>query len=410
MPVFAYVAKDDAGAMHEGRVNAPNRAEAARQIRQEGKYVIRLESAGGAAKRAGGAGAGKLTKGTRERYRPDDLIFFTNQLAVMVETGVSLSEALEACTHEGNSPRFARALAGVIEGVQAGKELSSAMSDYPTVFPNLYVSLIRASEASGQLGSILGRLAEHLDSQRTMTKKIKSAVTYPIVMVLFALGTTVFLVTYVLPKFAEIYKGREDALPALTRWLLGAADLIGAYGLYALIPLVPGIAAAIWYLRTPDGRVLMDKFKLSLPLIGPLYHKTYLARSLRTLGTMLQSGVSMLESVRLTQNVCGSLCYERMWIEVNERIEAGRQISDALASNRYIPRSVLKMLGAGERSGKLGTVMNRVATFCEDELNTSLKTLTSMIEPAIVAFLGVVVGGLVLAMLLPIFTISKAMH
>src|SRR5690606_5270008 len=128
------------------------------------------------------------------------------------------------------------------------------------------------------------------------------------------------------------------------------------------IPLVPGIAAAIWYLRTPDGRVLMDKFKLSLPLIGPLYHKTYLARSLRTLGTMLQSGVSMLESVRLTQNVCGSLCYERMWIEVNERIEAGRQISDALASNRHIPRSVLKMLGAGERSGKLGTVMNRVAT------------------------------------------------
>ncbi|MCB9858104.1 MAG: type II secretion system F family protein [Phycisphaerales bacterium] len=408
MAVFDYVAKNDAGQVVEGKVTAADRAEAARIIRQEGNFVVKLQASGGkSTAKAPGVQIGRLG---RERYRPDDLIFFTNQMAVMVETGVSLSEALEACAHEGNSPRFARALNGVIAKVQAGKELSGAMAEYPTVFPSLYISLVRASEASGQLGPIMKRLAEHLDRQRSLMKKIKGAVTYPIVMVVFALGTTIFLVTYVLPKFADIYKGREDALPTLTKVLLGFSGWVGSYGIYVGALLVAAGIGAFFYLRTPNGKVFADRLKLSLPLLGPLYHKTYLARSLRTLGTMIQSGVSMLEGVRLTTKVCDSIQYENLWKNVNERIEAGRQISEALECNKQIPRSILKMLSAGEKSGQLGTVMGRVASFCEDELNTSIKTITGLIEPAIVAFLGVVVGGLVLAMLLPIFTISKAIH
>lgn len=408
MPEFEYVAKNDAGKLVEGHVTAANRAEAARMIRHEGNFVVKLQVSGSkstARKKSGGLG-----RPGRERYKPDDLIFFTNQMAVMVETGVSLSEALEACVHDGNSPRFARALNGVINKVQAGKELSAAMGEYPTVFPTLYISLVRASEASGQLGPIMKRLAEHLDTQRALRKKIMGAITYPIVMVVFAIGVTTFLVTYVLPKFADIYKGREETLPKLTRILLTVSGWIGAYGLYVGPVLLAAIIAVVYYLRTPNGRVLWDRIKLGTPIIGPLYHKTYLARSLRTLGTMIQSGVSMLDGVRLTTNVCDSIQYQQMWKDVNERVEAGRQISEALEQNKQIPRSVLKMLGAGERGGQLGAVMGRVATFCEDELNTTLKAVTALIEPAIVAFLGVVVGGLVLAMLLPIFTISKAMH
>lgn len=408
MAVFEYVAKNDAGQVVEGKVTAADRAEAARIVRQEGSFVIKLQAAGGRSQaKPSGIHIGRVG---RERYRPDDLIFFTNQMAVMVETGVSLSEALEACVHDGNSPRFARALNGVIGKVQAGKELSAAMAEYPTVFPTLYVSLVRASEASGQLGPIMKRLAEHLDRQRTLTKKIKGAVTYPIVMLVFALGTTIFLVTFVLPKFADIYKGREDALPTLTKVLLTFSGWVGSYGIYVGVLLLAAGIGAFYYMRTPNGRVFADRLKLSLPILGPLYHKTYLARSLRTLGTMIQSGVSMLEGVRLTTKVCDSIQYENLWKNVNERIEAGRQISEALECNKHIPRSILKMLGAGEKSGQLGVVMGRVASFCEDELNTTIKTMTGLIEPAIVAFLGVVVGGLVLAMLLPIFTISKAIH
>lgn len=408
MPVFDYVAKNDSGQLVEGQVTAANRAEAARMIRQEGNFVVKLNSAGGKSRKM--QARPTLGRVGRERFKPEDLIFFTNQMAVMVETGVSLSEALEACVHDGNSPRFARALNGVISKVQAGKELSAAMAEYPTVFPTLYTSLICASEASGQLGPIMKRLAEHLDNQRTLRKKILGSITYPIVMVVFAIGTTTFLVTYVLPKFADIYKGREESLPKLTRILLAVSGWIGSYGLYVAPFLVLGIVATILYMRTPKGRVMWDRIKLATPLIGPLYHKTYLARSLRTLGTMIQSGVSMLEGVKLTTKVCNSIQYEQLWKNVNERVEAGRQISEALEQNKHIPRSVLKMLGAGERSGQLGAVMARVATFCEEELNTSLKAITAMIEPAIVTFLGVVVGGLVLAMLLPIFTISKAIH
>jgi type IV pilus assembly protein PilC len=416
MPAFAYVARDDAGSLVEGEVNAPSPAEAARIVRGEGKFVVRLAPKGGrAAESAKAVGRASekpvLHKSVfGEKYRPEDLIYFTNQLAVMIETGVSLSEALDACRHEGNSPRFARALDGVVEEVNGGSEFSAALAQHPTVFPAIYVALIKASEASGMMGPMLERLAQHLQSQREMSKKIKGAITYPIVMFVFAIGVTIFLMTYVLPKFAAIYAGREASLPTITRALMGFSGGLVSVGPYMLAGLVPLVGGAIWYLRTPQGRLKIDTLKFRIPLIGLLFHKTYLARSLHTLGTMIQSGVSVLDAVTLTSGVCGSMTYERMWSAVHDRLESGKQISDALADYEQVPRAIKKMLSAGERGGQLGPVMERVAKHCESDLNVAIKTLTSMIEPAIVMFLGVIVGGLVLALLLPIFTISRAMH
>ncbi len=416
MPVFTYLARDDSGKPVEGEVTAASEMDAARALRSEGKFIVRVEPKG--ARKAGGAkvrgdvpvqAARRKSSGFGEKFRADDVIFFTNQLAVMVDTGVSLTEALEACRHEGNSPRFARALDAVIEQVKGGSEFSAALSEHPKVFSTLYVSLIRASEASGQLAPILTRLADHIERQRDMTKKIKGAVTYPIVMCVFAIGVSVFMVSFVLPKFAQIYAGREESLPVLTKWLLALSDYVTTFGPYALGVMLVGVAGLIWYLRSPAGRWKADGLKLWLPLVGPLFHRSCLARSLRTLGTMIQSGVSMLESIQLTTRVSGNLHYQRLWKEANERIERGQQVSEALADHREIPRAVLKMLAAGERSGRLGPVMERVALFCESELNAAVKTLTSLIEPAIIVFLGVVIGGLVMALLLPIFTISKVM-
>ena len=189
------------------------------------------------------------------------------------------------------------------------------------------------------------------------------------------------------------------------------SDGLVSYGLYVFGAVVAG-AVGLWYYlsRMPQGRGKLERVKLRLPLVGPLMHKAYLARSLRTLGTMIQSGVSMLDSVKLTAGSVGSLGYERMWTVVNERLETGQQVSEALGDNPHVPKAIKKMLSAGERSGKLGPVMERVAQHCEQDLNIAIKTLTSMIEPAIVMFLGAVVGGLVIALLLPIFTISRAMH
>lgn len=412
MPAFTYVARDEAGTLVEGEVTASSQQEAAKVVRGGGKFVVRLapkdRRAAAKTKSAGQAKSAAPILG--DKYRPEDLIFFTNQLAVMVETGVSLSEALEACKHDGNSPRFAKALNAVIDQVNGGSEFSAALAEHPKVFPAIYVALIKASEASGTMGPILERLSQHLQAQREMTKKIKGAVTYPIVMFVFAIGVTIFLMTYVLPKFAAIYAGRETSLPTATRVLMSLSHGLTSAWPYILGGVVGVVGGTIWFCRTPKGRVRMEAIKLWLPLIGPLFHKTYLARSLHTLGAMIQSGVSMLDGVRLTSSVCGSLFYEQMWKTVHDRLESGKQVSDALADYTQVPKAIKKMLGAGERSGQLGPVMERVAKYCEGELNVAIKTLTGMIEPAIVMFLGVVVGGLVLALLLPIFTISKAMH
>lgn len=424
MAVFTYVARDDAGTLVEGDVTAPTQTDAARMVRSEGKYVVRVEPKGAKkttkskpATKAGstsGSQAGARAKKAGgifgEKYRPQDLIFFTNQMAVMAETGVSLSEALEACVHEGNSPRFARALDAVIEKVQAGSEFSGALAEHPKVFPGVYVSLIKASEASGQLAPILKRISKHLENQYNVTRKIKGAITYPIVMFVFAIGVTVFLMTFVLPKFSAIYAGNEDKLPFITRGLMGFTGFLINHVLVISIVSVVSIGGTIYFLFTPAGKAFWEKFKLNVPFVGPLMHKTALARSLRTLGTMIQSGVSILDSVRLTAGVCGSKHYRLIWEGVYERLEKGQQISEALSDFREAPKAVTKMLSAGERGGRLGMVMERIADFCEAELDVSIRTLTSMIEPAIVMFLGVIVGGLVLALLLPIFSISKAMH
>lgn len=419
MAVFTYMARDDAGKLIQGDVTAATQADAAKAVRSEGKFVVRIEqknasdsgkSRARVKETSAAPGTGVMKKPLfGEKFNPQDVIFFTCQLAVMVDTGVSLADALDACVHPGNSPCFARALDKVIDQVRGGSQFSDALSEHPRVFNNLYVSLIKASEASGQLAPILERLADFLERQRDTRKKIKGAVTYPIVMCLFAIGTTIFLVSFVLPKFAEIYAGREESLPKLTKWLLGFADFMKHYGLWILGIVIASSIASYMFFRTPAGKWQADALRLRLPLVGTLFHKGALARSLRTLGTMIQSGVSMLESVSLTTRVCGSLHYEKMWTTVRERIERGQQISEALSDSPHVPKSVLKMLAAGEKSGRLGVVMERVANFCEAELSLAIKTLTSLIEPAIVMFLGVVVGGLVLSMLLPIFSISKVM-
>ncbi len=412
MAVFTYVARDEAGQLVQGDVTATSPMEAAKIVRGDGKFVVRVAQRGSkaaAAKPKAASGAKSALAGG-DKYRKTDLIFFTNQMAVMIETGVSMSDALEACEHDGNSPRFAKALEDVIRRVEGGSELSAALAEHPRVFPAIYISLIKASEASGTMAPILRRLSDHLQASFEMTKKIKGAVTYPIVMFVFAIGVTIFLLTWVLPKFTNIYAGREDKLPAATRILLNFSEHLKAYGPYLLGLLAAALAVFVWYYRTPAGRLVVANLKLRVPIIGALYHKSYLARSLRTLGAMLQSGVSMLDSVHLTASASGNPQYEKMWSDVNDRLETGAQLSEAMQEYKAVPKAVLKMLSAGEKSGRLGGVMERVAGFCEAELNATIKSVTALIEPAIVMVLGVVVGGLVLALLLPIFTISKAMR
>jgi type IV pilus assembly protein PilC len=405
MQQFAFVARDASGAMAQGTVAAASAADAARMLRSEGKYPVRVAPAVAKAAAAAGSVPGIHF---RERFRSEDIIYFTSQLMVMVETGVSLADALRSCRGPKLSPAFARSLDKVIEDVEGGSRFSVAMASHPRVFSPLLVSLVRASEASGAMAAMLLRANEYLVAQRDLAKKIRGAVTYPIAMLLFACGVTVFLMTFVLPKFAAIYAGKETALPKATRILLSLSEQIRSAWPYALGVLLMAAGTLAWHFRTSRGRRHLDWIKLHVPLIGRMFHRAYLARGLRTLGTMINSGVTMLEAVELTRAACGNTLYEELWSGVHDEIQHGKQISDVLDGHPYVPPSIVQMIRAGERSGKLGPVLERVSTYCESELAVAVKSATAMLEPIIITVLGGVIGGLVIAMLLPIFTISRA--
>lgn len=408
MPQFSFVARDSSGAIARGTIAASSPTDAARMLRGEGKYPVRVEPARLRNQPESHAAAPPRLRGGK--FRPDDVIYFTSQLMVMLETGVSLAEALAGCRSPKNSPRFAAALDDVIEQVESGNRFSVALAAHPRVFPQLLVSLVKASEASGQLALMLQRASDYLVDQRELSKRIRGAVTYPIAMLIFAAGVTVFLMSFMLPKFATIYAGREQALPAATRILLKTSDMLRNGGIFIGPAALAAVVSAVVHFRRPAGRRQLDWLKLHLPVFGPMFHRSCMARSMRTLGTMISGGVSVLDAVELTQSAAGNLTYERLWQRVGEELQHGRQISDVLAESPLVPSPMTQMVRAGERSGKLGPVLERIAAHAATELAISIKAATAMIEPVIITVLGAVVGGLVIALLLPIFTLSRTMH
>ncbi len=411
MPQFAYVARDHSGSIARGTLQAGSAPEAVRLLRGEGKFPLKVQASAASASDAPATAGPALPFLRRaDRFRPDDVVTFAGQLSVMIETGVTLAEGLESCRDANNSPAFAGALDRVIEQVQAGHDFSAALAEHPRIFTPLFVAMIRASEASGTLALMLQRVSEYLVSQRELRKKIIGALTYPAAMLSFAIGVSIFLLTFVLPRFASIYAGKEAALPAPTRLLMALSQNLSAYGLYAGGGLLLVGVGAVFYLRGPGGRNRLDQVKLNFPLMGRMFHQAFLARSVRTLGTMLQTGVSMLEAVALTRQVCGSPAFERLWTHAHDELERGRQLSDALIESSLIPRPMLQMIRAGERGGRLGAVLERVAAHYEQALATTIKSATALLEPIVVVALGAFVGAIVISLLLPIFTISRAMH
>jgi type II secretory pathway component PulF len=418
MTKFQFTARDEAGQPVSGFIEAETQGEATRMLRNDGKFVVsiaprrlgRLGDRVAVPDPAAPAPAETKSPGYRPRVDPNDVRAFANQLAVMLDTGVSLAEALETCVDPKNSAAFTIVLDDIIAQIQAGNTFSAALARHPQAFTPMFINMVRASEASGRLGPMLRRVADFITSQRDLSRKVTGAVIYPAVMLTLSLGVVIFLVVFVLPKFAKIYAGREELLPAISRFMMGISGYFTAYGPYAAgLIIATVIGAAVWF-RRPDGKLVWDRIKLAIPLFGGLFHKTYVARSLRTLGTLLQSGVAMLEAIELTRASVGNSVYQNLWAGIHDQLQQGKQLSELLRENKLIPRTINKMVEAGERSGRLGNVLETVADHCEGEVATDVKAITSLIEPVIVIFLGGIVGTVVVALLLPIFTVSRAMR
>ncbi len=339
-----------------------------------------------------------------------EIIYVTNQLAIMVDTGVTLSAALSSILEQEQNPTLRRVLTDLRGAVEGGEDFSAALARYPKHFDHTYVSLIRVSEATGSLAEMLDRIALYLRKQLDTRNKVRAAMAYPAVMLVMAVCVTIFLLTWVLPKFTPIFETRNMELPTPTRVLMTASDALLGYWYLWLGGAVAVVAGFIYGKRTEPGRQAWDGVKISLPVLGTALRKVIISRTIRTLGVMVSSGVSMLDALRLAADVSGNYHYERLWLRVLNDVTNGSEIHSSLAGNPLFPATLVQMIKAGEETGKLDAVLTRVSDYYDQEVETALKAATSLIEPLMIAAMGAVVGGIGLALLLPVFSLSKPGH
>jgi type IV pilus assembly protein PilC len=292
--------------------------------------------------------------------------------------------------------------------VEQGDDFSTALARHPRHFDKTYVSLIKSSEQTGTLGQMLETVSDYVRNQLETRHKVRAAMAYPSVMALLAVSVTVFLLTYILPKFEPLFSRKGVKLPKITTVMMTASSALIDYWYLWLIGLAVIIFTYVFGRQTEPGRKILDRIKIQLPLIGTLSRKVTLSRSVRTLGTMIGSGVSVLDALRLTAEVAGNWYYEQAWLRVLDQVTEGRRISESLRDEKDLfPPTLIQMIDAGEETGKLDVVLAKVSSFYDREVETSLKATTSMIEPLMICAMGVIVGGIALGLLMPIFQLSR---
>jgi type IV pilus assembly protein PilC len=401
MATFTYTARDSNGNAHGGSMVAASVDEVTQLLRREGKYPISVTSAEETAQQAKKAGRRGI------KIPRADVVQLSNQLAIMVETGVPLTEALECIGQQCEKPKVKALIEDVLKTVHSGTDLSTALSRHDRSFPRLYVALIRASEKSGMMAKLLVRATNYLRDEQDTVRRVKGALVYPGVMLGFAITTTIFLLAFVLPKFTAIYAQKAAALPVPTKILMGASDFLVEHRILLPIAVIACVIGGWFYTRTPRGMRVSHWIQLHVPLLGPMFRKLHLSRSLRMIGTMAGAGVPLTECVTTARDLCGNVYFEELWDDVQDKIQVGRQLWEPLSDSPLVPRAITQMILSGEKSGKLAMVMDQISIFAEQELKEQITELTRYIEPLMIMVMGLIIGGVALALLLPIFTISK---
>ncbi|NIL98665.1 MAG: type II secretion system F family protein, partial [Planctomycetales bacterium] len=389
MPLtFLYKARDPLGNVYEGKVDAPSAEEATQQLRRDGYHVLDIAEENA-----------DFSFFFSQRVSRSDVIYVTSQLAIMVETGISIAHALATILEQEDNPALRQLLTDLKNSVEAGEDFSTALARHPECFDNTYVSLIRASEATGSLGEMLNRVAQYLEKEREIRGKVRAAMAYPLVMAVTSVGVTIFLLTYIFPKFEPLFKRPGANLPKLTVFLVQISDALLAHWYLWLVAAIATVVALIFFRRTPTGQRTFDYLKINSPVIGPLFRKVAITRSIRTLGTMTTSGVPVLDSLQLSADVAGNYYYQQLWQDVINQVTTGKRICEALAGNPLCPPILVRMIAAGEDAGKLDAVLQKVSGYYDDEVDQAIKTTTRLIEPVMIAVMGVVVGGIAMSLL-----------
>ncbi len=360
------------------------------------------------------------------RVKQTELILFTTQLAVMLDSGVALSDALDAIAEQSEQSLFKMIIREVAETIKGGKNFSHALVAYPKVFNSMFISMVKASEVSGEMVEMLRVLSGYLSFEAETRKRIKGALTYPFIMALMAVAATGTLMFFVLPRFTKIYEARGSTLPKITQILVSFSQMLGDFDVMtAVLTALIFLSVALYYwASTQCGRRVIDFIKIHTPVLGTMFVDMVVTRSMRIMSTMLKTGVSLLDSIEVVGGSCDNYYFQRLWAVTDEKIRDGYQLSESIlismnhegttlgednrvSKSQLIAPGIIQMLRAGEKSGKLGEVCSKISAFYEKKLEASIKSVMALIEPLMITILGIVIGTIAIALLLPVFRISS---
>ncbi|MGO8672352.1 MAG: type II secretion system F family protein [Capsulimonadaceae bacterium] len=404
MPTYAYSVRDAAGVLRNGTSEAENPDVLARRLREQGFVISEIKTA--KAKKAGAPGGSFLDN--LQRVKPTELSIMCRQFSTMVDAGVSLVRCLNVLGEQTQNARLRRILSEIQKEVEAGQTLSRSLAKYPGVFNNLFVGLVRAGEVGGVLEETMQRLSTFLEKDVELKRKVKSALTYPTIVVIFAVAIVVGLCTFVVPKFIQLFKdlGVKD-FPALTLGLMAFSDFLTKDTGWCFLICFSCWAAGKAFVRTRFGLYAFDRFKLKVPVFGKLTHKVALARFSRTLGTLLVSGVPILQALETVAGTVSNVVMSDAIMEARARIREGDRIGDPLVKSKLFPPMVIHMISIGEESGALDAMLAKIADFYEDEVDAALASLAAAIEPLLIVFMGCAVLLIVLGMFMPMVALIQ---
>jgi len=406
---YRYQVRSREGQVQQGVMSADSVATAAAILRNQGLHVIGVTPARG---RISGEAAGQSLSNAVARLvatRPNQkhVLDFTTQLAVMVRAGINLRSALDGIAEQTTHAGFKRVIEDLKSDVESGKQFSDAIARHPKLFNALYVNMVRASEMSGSFSEMLDRIAGYIAQQLETRKMVVGAAIYPAIIGIMAIGVTIFLLTFVLPKFYAVFEGKEDVLPWATTFLMGLSKFIVGQWPIIIAGLVGMCFAAYFFLRTEVGTFWMDKAKLSIPVIRGMFRALCISRSLQTMGQLINAGVPMLDTLLITGDISGNQLFKGMWRRVHASVKQGKKIAAPLQKDTHLPRAVVQMISAGEESGKLGEVLDEISRYYAKLLRDNIKAVTSLIEPIMILLMGTIVGFIAMAIIMPIFKMSQ---
>lgn len=405
MPVFEYEAIDSVGNPTRGRVEASSQHSAASQLSGQNFRITRIQEKKGLGQMRIGSSKPKLAA----------LVIFSRQFATMIDAGIRPVQALDVLYDQCKDPVLKPLIMEIKTDILQGQSIHEAMQKHHKAFGNLFINMIAAGEMGGILATVLDRLATFLEAQQEINDKIKSAMIYPVVVVTFAMIITTVLIIFVLPKFKDIFDsmtmpdGKPMELPKATQFLFGISDWLSSYW---YIPLGLAIGTKVFlqlYGNTKQGEYNIDKVKLKTPVVGDLLMKICVARFSRTFGTLISAGIPMMRALEIVSGTAGNAVIAKVIMDSREAIREGKRLGESMEASGHLPNLVTQMINIGEDTGRIDEMLKKVADFYEREVDVAIKGLVSMIEPALIVFLGVVIGGIAVSVITPIFALQKAL-